>query len=196
MKKIILIVGLIFCFSCKEYKNTLSTKSLDTDLPVEIIFYNKDFIDNDSIMIGLSIPQRLEIKNNFESDRVLKAITFDYKNLNKNDLGNKIFVLQNDKKKYLKYYKILKDYKEILDLYIVYKMLIPENLKKNIIEKGVVQNDYQNKYDYEIYSIGNIEVNRKFLNKTIPDSIKGFIKFHINKPEQTKSIFKYVPINF
>lgn len=65
MKKLILsnvifILSLVFLISCKEYKNTLSTRLINTNLPVELVYY-KDFNDDDSLMIGINVPQKLKV---------------------------------------------------------------------------------------------------------------------------------------
>lgn len=198
MKNIISILSIILFISCKEYKNVIKTEFVSTDLPVEVVFYNDDYIDNDTIMLGISVPQKLKLKSEFKSPKVLRALTFAYKNEKamEMNLGNKIFMVEASKKKFLKNYKIPKDYEGFLNLYVTYKILVPKDERKEIIKKWNIQNTDKNKYGHEIYNIGNIEMNKKFLNKNIANATKGYIRFHINDPDQDKGIIQYVSINF
>lgn len=183
------IIFFIITTSCSSQEGQVSIKPAETGQKLKFEIGKKKA---DSTLIGLFIPQRIEIVNSF-SDPI--NFSNSYRSISGGNIQDDFIYLTNSDTITGRWqsYKIGAKDSEFIDLYAGFRIHISNNELDLFLATGKISQKRLERVIYDINEISNLE---DFLDRYIPNNLKGYIHLNYTNPKTGQFDYLNIPIRF
>lgn len=195
MKKtlILTIFFVLLLSSCQSQDGQIIIKQQKHELPLKILLIRKGV---DSTYAQLMIPQKIELKNEFNNSVAFSTLQFSLKGSDIFSFKNPmVYEFSSDTLEYTPAKKrvIGKKTSKIYKLYIGYNYLLDSAEIERLLEGSRFSQKRKGK---DIFDIDNFKINLEFFKNKIPDSIRGYIHLNYTNPETDQFDYLNIPVKF